>query len=245
MFKSSSIAFALFLALQAHGHALIKPDLNGGTVRNDVTNPSTAAPCGAGVDIASLIDKAQTVPVTNGAVDATITNFNAGTDGSRFVTAQIDPTGTGKSFQAATVTTNGDKAPTDVGSQPLVVQVPAGVTASGGATGNKMLVAFKTLGGFGNCVVATTGSATGTGATGNSTSTTDTGTGTGKKQGGGRKKAGAGAGTGKAQTGAGAGSGKAAGGKGKQHKAGAAQKKHRQIQKLKLRNAINAVVDTN
>lgn len=117
-YKTSTIAFGLLLAIQAHAHALIKPDLNGGTVRNDATRPSTAAPCGAGVDIASLIDTATAVPVTNGAVDATITNFNGGTDGSRFVTAQIDPTGTGKNFQAATVTTNGDKAPTDTGSQP-------------------------------------------------------------------------------------------------------------------------------
>ena len=33
-----------------------------------------------------------------------------GVDGSRQVTALVDPTGTGKSFQSATVTKNGDEA---------------------------------------------------------------------------------------------------------------------------------------
>lgn len=117
--KLTSASFAsLFLAIHAQGHALISPDLNGGTARVDVTRPSAKSPCGRGVDIASLIDTAQAVPVTDGSVNTTITNFNKGIDGSRFVTAQIDPTGTGDNFQDATVTTNGDKNPTDVGSQP-------------------------------------------------------------------------------------------------------------------------------
>jgi len=179
-FISSSAALGLVLALQAQGHAIITPALGGGTARSDVKRPSAAAPCGAGVDIASLVSSSQAVPVTNGAIDATITNFNAGTDGSRQVTAQIDPTGTGKSFQAATVTTNGDKSPTDVGSQPLVVQVPAGLQATSGT----MLVSFTTAGGFGNCIAATTGGAA-TGASNSTTAstgtgnTTTTGTGTG------------------------------------------------------------------
>jgi len=167
-------SLALVLALQAQGHAIITPALNGAKVRNDSTQPSTTAPCGAGVNIAQFINTAQTVAVQNGNVDATIQNFNAGTDGSRFVTAQIDPTGTGKNFQAATVTTNGEKNPTDITTQPLVVKVPAGLKASGGATKNKMLVAFTTLGGFGNCVVATT----------NNAATTGTGKNTGKATGG-------------------------------------------------------------
>lgn len=216
-FISSSAAAGLILALQAQGHAIITPALGGGTARSDVQRPSAAAPCGAGVNIASLISTSQAVPVTNGAIDATITNFNAGVDGSRQVTAQIDPTGTGNSFQAATVTTNGDKAPTDVGSQPLVVQVPAGLQSTSGT----MLVSFTTAGGFGNCVVAstsatgasnstTTATGTGTGTTGTgNTTTTGTGTGTGttttttgKKHHKGAKAAGAGAGAAGAAKGA-------------------------------------------
>jgi hypothetical protein len=43
----------------------------------------------------------------------------SGVDGSRqIVTALIDPTGTGNNFQAASVSTNGDNNPTNVGSQP-------------------------------------------------------------------------------------------------------------------------------
>jgi hypothetical protein len=118
-FTSSTFFAFVILALQANGHAIITPALTGGTARNDSLQPSTASPCGAHVDIASLINNAKAVAVTgNGQVDATITNFNAGLDGSRFVTAQVDPTGTGKSFQAATVTTNGVKEPADVTSQP-------------------------------------------------------------------------------------------------------------------------------
>jgi len=168
--KLSCGSIVLLFAIHVHGHALISPDINGGTARNDVTRPTKQSPCGAGVDVASLINTAQAVPVANGVVNANITNFDGGVDGSRFVTAQVDPTGTGNNFQAATVTTNGDKNPTDVGTQPLVVQLPAGMTASGGTAGNKMLLAFKSLGGFGNCVVATTDNASA--ASNNSTTTT-------------------------------------------------------------------------
>jgi hypothetical protein len=43
----------------------------------------------------------------------------SGTDGSLQFTAQVDPTGTGKSFQAITVTTNGPNSP------PSVEKVPS------------------------------------------------------------------------------------------------------------------------
>ena len=39
---------------------------------------------------------------------------------------------------------------------PLTVQLPAGTTCTGGASGSKCLVAFVTAGGFGNCVVVQT-----------------------------------------------------------------------------------------
>ena len=74
---SVSAALSLILALQAQGHAIITPALGGGTARSDVQRPSAAAPCGKNVDIASLIATSQAVPITNGEIDATITNFNA------------------------------------------------------------------------------------------------------------------------------------------------------------------------
>lgn len=69
---------------------------------------SAANECG-NVNVAQTL--AAATPITaaaDGTFSTTITNFNAGQDGSRQVTAQIDPTGTGKSFVAGTVTQNGD-----------------------------------------------------------------------------------------------------------------------------------------
>ncbi|KAG6841503.1 hypothetical protein C0991_010361 [Blastosporella zonata] len=94
----------------------------------------------------------------------------AGTpDGSRQVTLTVDATGVGKTFVAGTVTTNGDLAPTNVGSQQITASLPAGTKCTGGAAGNLCLAAFKTAGGFGNCVVVQQGSATGSAAAKSST----------------------------------------------------------------------------
>ena len=60
--------------------------------------------------------------------------------------------------------------PSDVGSQPLTVSLPAGTKCTGGNTGNLCLVSFTTAGRFGNCVVVQQG-ANGT-ATGTGTATT-------------------------------------------------------------------------
>jgi len=173
---SVSSALSLILALQAQGHAIITPALGGGTARSDVQRPTNAAPCGRNIDVASLLSTSQAVPVTNGEIDAVITNFNPGIDGSRQVTAQIDPTGTGNSFQPAVVSTNGDKFTLNVGSQPLVIQVPAAMQSTTGT----MLVSLKTAGGFGNCITATNGAASNSTATGTgNTTTTGTGAATG------------------------------------------------------------------
>ena len=92
----------------------------------------------------------------------------SGKDGSRFIkSVKVDPTGTGKNFVAATMVTNGVEvrgmskprnlttnyvvqAPTDVTSQQLKVQLPAGTKCTG--TGGRCLVSFTTDGSFGNCV---------------------------------------------------------------------------------------------
>ncbi|KAI0355932.1 hypothetical protein OH77DRAFT_274517 [Trametes cingulata] len=160
MFSKSLAAAAvvLGLTLQAAAHAGITPALGVNTtfVRANVQRPTAAAPCGT-INIAQNFDSSTPIIANpDGTFDATITNFNGGVDGSRQVTAKVDPTGTGVSFTPATVLVNGDLAPTTVGSQPLVVQLPEGITCSGGAAADKCLVSFVTAGGFGNCVVVET-----------------------------------------------------------------------------------------
>jgi len=154
----TSAALLLALSLQANAHAIVSPALgvSGTPVRNDVKRPSAASPCGAGVNVASALDSSTAVTASAaGVVDATGTNFNAGEDGSRQFTAKVDASGTGTKFVAMTVTTNGDKAPTNVGSQPLVASLPAGTKCTGGASKDKCLVQFVSASGFGNCVAVT------------------------------------------------------------------------------------------
>ncbi|KAI0634384.1 hypothetical protein C8Q77DRAFT_1055906 [Trametes polyzona] len=160
MFSQSliaTVALCLGLTLQASAHAIITPALgvSGVAVRADVQRPSAAAECGK-IDIASNFDTSTAVPVaSDGTFTVTITDFNGGVDGSRQIaTAIADPTGTGASFPVTiNILTNGDLAPTTVGSQQLTLQLPEGTECSGGATANKCLASFTTAGKFGNCVV--------------------------------------------------------------------------------------------
>lgn len=148
--------------MQVNAHAAIVPELgvSGTPVRGDVQRPSKAKPCG-NTNVASTLDSS--TPVTagaNGQFTVTVTNFNAGKDGSRQVTATVDPTGAGTSFPGTVgISQNGDLAPTSVGSQQVVASLPAGTTCSGGTAGNLCLVSFTTAGGFGNCVVVQQGGA--------------------------------------------------------------------------------------
>ncbi|KAH9851052.1 hypothetical protein C2E23DRAFT_733802 [Lenzites betulinus] len=159
MFSNSLIAtVALCLGL-ANAHAIITPALGvtGAAVRADVQRPSASSECGT-VNIAQSLDSSPFTiadPAT-GIFNANITDFNGGVDGSRQIdTALVSDNAQGNFTEApkATVLTNGDLSPTVVGSQPLVVQLPAGTVCSGGATADKCLVSFTTAGGFGNCVV--------------------------------------------------------------------------------------------
>ncbi|KAF5310567.1 hypothetical protein D9619_008197 [Psilocybe cf. subviscida] len=157
----SSAAVVLALLSQAHAHAAIAPALgvSGTPVRNNVQRPSSANPCG-NVNIANTINTSTAVAANSaGQFTTTITNFNGGADGSRKVTAKVDATGKGTKFVAAAVTTNGDAAPSNVGSQTIVASLPAGTKCTGGSTGNKCLVQFTTTAGFGNCVVVSQGAA--------------------------------------------------------------------------------------
>jgi len=140
----------------SYAHAGVSPQLgvDGTPVRSDVKRPSNKQPCGSGVDIASALDTSTAVLADqNGNVNVTVLNFNPGGDGSRKVSAKVDPTGTGKTFVKMTVTVNGDPAPKNTGSQQVIAALPAGTKCTGGADKNKCLAQFVMTSGFGNCVV--------------------------------------------------------------------------------------------
>ncbi|KAI0754369.1 hypothetical protein C8Q80DRAFT_1266011 [Daedaleopsis nitida] len=139
----AAVALLLGASLQADAHAAISPMLGvkGKPQRSNVQRPSVAKPCG-NVNIAQALDSSTAIPL----------NFNAGIDGSlQIVSASVDVTGTGKSFEPAHVRKNGERNPSQIKSQQLSVLIPSG--CKGGKTKNKCLVTFTTAGGFGNCVV--------------------------------------------------------------------------------------------
>lgn len=163
----TTTTLVLAIGLQVNAHAGVTPALgvSGNLTRNQVKRPSASSPCGAGVNIATDINSATPVAAdATGSFNAEAVSFDKGLDGSRQVTAAVDPTGTGNSFTALTVSTNGDLKPTSVGSQPIVAALPAGTTCTGGSSGNLCLVQFKTAGGFGNCVAVSQSGANATGA---------------------------------------------------------------------------------
>lgn len=173
-FKTLTAVLLAVASVNAHSIVLPALGVTGTAARSDVQRASTASPCGK-VNIASTL--ATTTPIianADGSFTTTVTDFNAGADGSRSIkTATVDTTAVGKTFTGkATVTTNGNAAPTTVGSDQVTVQLPAGTTCTGGSTGNQCLVSMVTTAGFGNCVVvqqggaaaATSGAAAGTAA---------------------------------------------------------------------------------
>jgi len=157
------------------GHTAIAPALGvkGNPVRNDAQRPSTAKPCG-NINIAQTLDTSTAVPAAaDGSFTVTVTNFNAGQDGSTQVTGSVDATAVGKTFSPITISKNGVKAPTSVGSVQVDAALPAGTKCTGGKSKNLCLVSFVTAGNFGNCVVVSQGAAAA--AAGNSTAAASTG----------------------------------------------------------------------
>ncbi|KAJ7655672.1 hypothetical protein DFH06DRAFT_1329112 [Mycena polygramma] len=155
----ASILFAL--AAQTSAHAIPNPALGvkGTPKRSDVQRPSTGSPCGS-VNIASTLDTSTAIAAAaDGTVTFQVQNFNAGADGSTSVAVQVDATGAGKKFVAATVKTNGNKAPSKVESDKVVVSLPAGTKCTGGKAKNLCLLSVKTTAGFGACTVVSQGKA--------------------------------------------------------------------------------------
>ncbi|KAF8741646.1 Rgp1 protein, partial [Rhizoctonia solani] len=142
MFFAKTFLVLAALSTSVLGHAAVAPALGakGTTVaRNNASTTSNA------------------VTLNGNSFTVTATNFNGGRDGSTQFTAQVDPTGKGTGFKAATVTKNGEAAPKGTGNVQITVQMPAGTKCTGGAAGNRCLVSFKSAGGFGNCVVVSSG----------------------------------------------------------------------------------------
>jgi len=165
MFTNKSVlaCASIFLALaaQTSAHAIPNPALGvkGTPQRSDVQRPSTASPCG-NVNIASNLDTSTAVAAAaDGTVTFQVQNFNAGADGSTSVSVQVDPTGAGKKFIAATVKTNGNNNPSKVESDKVVVSLPAGTKCTGGQAKNLCLLSVKTTAGFGACTVVSQGKA--------------------------------------------------------------------------------------
>ncbi|KAJ3124144.1 hypothetical protein HK098_001371 [Nowakowskiella sp. JEL0407] len=114
----------------------------------------------------------------NGQVQMVIHQING--DGGGPYACDVDPTGTGNSFQAMTVTQNvpgrnGNNRKTQLTDHPVTAQLPAGVKCSGGPNGNMCLVRCKNpalAGPFGSCMAfQQDGAAAGGGAV--QTTTTD------------------------------------------------------------------------
>ncbi|KAJ7600801.1 hypothetical protein C8J56DRAFT_724160, partial [Mycena floridula] len=150
----SSMVLVLAVVSQVSAHAAIAPALGvkGAPVRNDVQRPSTAAPCGK-INVASTIDTSTPVVAdASGNFAVTVTDFNAGADGSTSVSATVDPTGAGTFSGKVTIVKNGVAAPKAVESDAVTATLPAGTKCTGGAAGNLCVVSFKTTAGFGNCV---------------------------------------------------------------------------------------------
>lgn len=171
MFFAKSLVVIAVLAAQVLGHAGVEPFLGvaNKAVRNDVspilsffcssktllfqvTRPSNTKPCGK-EDI-TKIDSSKFLAMSGTSFTAQAVNFNPGRDGSMQFTARVDPTGTGKSFVAATITQNGPLAPPKAGSTAQIsVSLPDGTKCTGGASGDLCLLSFKSASGFGNCMV--------------------------------------------------------------------------------------------
>ncbi|KAJ6578103.1 hypothetical protein B0H19DRAFT_1208091 [Mycena capillaripes] len=188
----ASILLALAAQTSAHAMPSVALGVTGAPQRSDVQRPSTNAPCGnidptttldTSTAIAAAADGSITMKVQvckNCEYGTTITrltnlsrvqNFNAGADGSTSVSVSVDQTGTGKSFVAGTVTTNGNPAPKAVETDTVVFTLPPGTQCAGGAAKNRCLVSVKTTAGFGACTVVTqaagaAGAAAGTAAAG-------------------------------------------------------------------------------
>ncbi|KAJ6615810.1 hypothetical protein B0H10DRAFT_1707961, partial [Mycena sp. CBHHK59/15] len=148
-------ASLLALAAQTSGQAIPIPALgvSGTPALSDVQSPSTAEPCGT-IDPTTAIDSSTPIAAAaDGTVTMTVQNFDTGADGSTDVSVQVDATGKGTSFVAATVNTNGKAAPTEVEASTVIFSLPSGTKCIGGTAGNLCLISVKTTSGFGGCTV--------------------------------------------------------------------------------------------
>ncbi|KAJ3567666.1 hypothetical protein NP233_g6208 [Leucocoprinus birnbaumii] len=125
----TSLAILLVASLEVHAHAAVAPVLglaSAAPKRRDVKRPNNIRPCGLGVNVAQALAKSTPVQAAaDGTFTVTATNFNAGRDGSRQFTAQVDAAATGKNFVPMTISQNGQAAPASTGSEDIVAALPA------------------------------------------------------------------------------------------------------------------------
>ncbi|KAF9489582.1 hypothetical protein BDN71DRAFT_1401399 [Pleurotus eryngii] len=151
-------AVVVGLSASAYAHAAAHPALGikEPMKRPDVRRPDAKSPCGAGVNIATSLETVQPIQVAaDGTFSVVVENYNGGIDGSRQFTLKVDPTGTGKSFQAGTITKNGLKVTIKNEKETIQAKLPAGMICQGGQAQNLCVAQFTNAAvqKFGNCVV--------------------------------------------------------------------------------------------
>jgi hypothetical protein len=76
----TSLIVLVAASLEANAHAAVAPALGLGSTapqRSDVKRPSTASPCGAGVNVAQALSSSTPVQAAaDGTFTTTVTNFN-------------------------------------------------------------------------------------------------------------------------------------------------------------------------
>ncbi|KAI8853782.1 hypothetical protein BC829DRAFT_424636 [Chytridium lagenaria] len=110
-----------------------------------------AGPCGRTLQVGCCFRWSSSVNA-NGMISLVYHQVNS--DGGGPVTAEVDPTGTGTSFQAVTVMQNvpgrnGRNRDTETTDHPVMVQVPATMNCTGGAAGNACIMRIRNPNTFG------------------------------------------------------------------------------------------------
>ncbi|THG95016.1 hypothetical protein EW145_g8040 [Phellinidium pouzarii] len=169
-------AFGVIASTPRDGSTPVPFEQDTSIIRNQEIQNGQAGVCGrtkAGGDndVATQLDAAVTSGLPSAAADGTVsmTLHQVNQDGAGPYTCEVSTDATGASFAAMVVSTDvpgknslSNAKATDF---PLVAQMPAGTTCTGGANGDACLVRCRNAalaGPFGGCVAVTTSNATST-----------------------------------------------------------------------------------
>ncbi|KAL0953939.1 hypothetical protein HGRIS_005102 [Hohenbuehelia grisea] len=152
----TSGAVALSLAAQAYGHAAVLPPLGvaGEMTRDQVQRPTDDQPCG-GINVNANLATSQRLQADDqGKFSAEVTNFDPLLDGSEQFTMKVSATASTADMVNGAISKNGPLLLFRVPERNTIeATLPNGVKCSGGPDGNLCLASFRSVSGFGNCVV--------------------------------------------------------------------------------------------